>query len=88
MKMLFVGGSQDGKYIDVPDNRVVWECANFSDVPVRSYCKGAEVPLTTPAGTVETYRRVGIALCEMMVVDYLSVGEVVPRLIGNYRPEV
>ena len=85
MKMLFIGGSRDGKYIEVPDERVMWETANFSKSP---YCRGVEVPLTAPAGTVETYRRVSISLCEMMLVDHVSVGEVIPRLMGCYRPEV
>ena len=88
MKMLFIGGSQDGKYIDVPVNKDTWDIVNLSKVPMPAYCKGADVPITAPAGTAERYRKVGISLCEMMVVSYLSVGEVIPRLMGNYRPEV
>ena len=88
MKMLFIGGTQDGEFIEVPDNKNIWDVANLSKVPIRSYCKRAEVPITAPAGTVERYRRVSISLCEMMLVDHLSVGEVIPRLMGNYSPEV
>lgn len=85
--MLFIGGSQDGKSIDVPAKASEWKIANLSKVSVSAYAKGTEVPISAPAGAVEIYRKVGIALCEMMVIDYLSVGDVVPRLLGNYRPE-
>ena len=68
--MLFVGGSQNGKWIEVPDGRIVWDTSHLN------------------AETVETYRKISISLCEMMVIDYLSVGEVIPRLMGNYKPEV
>ena len=86
--MLFIGGSQDGKYIEVPVKRTTWEISNLSKVPIRSYCKGVDIPITAPAGTVERYRKVDISLCEMMVINYLSVGEVIPRLMGGYRPDV
>lgn len=86
--MLFIGGSQDGKNIEVPAKANRWEIANLSKSPISAYAKGAKVPISAPAGTVETYRKIGIVLCEMMVIDYLSVGDVVPRLMGNYRPEV
>ncbi len=82
MKMLFIGGSQDGEYIDVP-NRMIWE------IPVQPCLKdGVESATTAPAGMVERYRRVSISLCDMMLVDHMSVGEVIPRLMDCYRPEV
>ena len=74
--MLFIGGLEDGKDIDIP-----------SDIVVKRFMTGSPLSKTPPNGTVETYRRVSISLCEMMVIDYLSVGEVIPRLMGNYRPE-
>ena len=80
MKMLFIGGSQDGEYIEVPVRQNTQEVSNLS----RDQATNA----SSPTGTVETYRKVSISLCEMMVIDYLSVGEVIPRLMGNYRPEV
>lgn len=87
MKMLFIGGSLDGKEIEVPDKMNFWKATNLSKVPVSAYAKGTEVPITAPAGTVEKYRRVGISLCDMMVIDYISVGEVIPRLMCNYSPD-
>ena len=87
MKMLFIGGSQDGKYIEVPDKETTRRVVSLSKVLVSAHAKGAEIPISAPAGTVETYRKVGISLCDMMVISYLSVGEVIPRLMGNYRPE-
>jgi hypothetical protein len=75
--MLFIGGSQDGKYIDVPNG-----------MNEKVYMHGSPLSKTPPNGTLEKYRRVSISLCEMMVVEYLSVGEVIPRLMGHYRPEV
>ena len=85
--MLFIGGSQDGKRIDVPDNRGVWEIGNLSKVPAQFYCKGARIPITAPAGEVERYMKVNFERCEMMLIDYLSIGDIMPRLLGNYMPE-
>ena len=85
--MLFIGGSQDGKYIEVPDRTNIWRIAKPRKVLV-SACVGIKVPTSAPDGPEEVYRKVDISLCEMMVIDYLSVGEIVPRLMGGYRPEV
>ena len=80
MKMLFIGGSQDGKMVEVPVRQNTQEVSNLS--------RDQATNTSAPAGTVERYRRVSISLCEMMLVDYLPVGEVIPRLMGGYRPEV
>lgn len=87
MDMLFIGGSQDGKYIEVPDKANIWRMAKPRKVLVGA-CVGVEVPKSAPDGLEEVYRKIDISLCEMMVVDNLSVGEVIPRLMGGYRPEV
>ena len=88
MKMLFIGGTLDGKYMDVPVKKYTWKVIHLTSVPASKYAKGSEVPFIAPVRTVDRYRKVDISLCEMMVIDYLSVGEVIPRLMGGYRPDM